>query len=67
MSRPSRLLTAYFVTAQVTLSYVGLVLSRRFRSAESYQRALKLDPNNKTAQNKLALAREISAKLRAVR
>ncbi len=41
MSRPSRLLTAYFVTAQVTLSYVGLVLSRRFRSAESYQRATR--------------------------
>jgi predicted unusual protein kinase regulating ubiquinone biosynthesis (AarF/ABC1/UbiB family) len=35
------LLTAYFVTAQVTLSYVGLVLSRRFRSAESYQRATR--------------------------
>src|SRR5262252_6425670 len=41
MSRPSRLLTAYFVTAQVTLSYVALVLSRRFRSAESYQRATR--------------------------
>ncbi len=41
MSRPSRLLTAYFVTAQVTLSYVGLVLSRRFRGAESYQRATR--------------------------
>jgi ubiquinone biosynthesis protein len=40
-SRPSRLLTAYFVTAQVTLSYVGLVLSRRFRGAESYQRATR--------------------------
>src|SRR5258707_1101589 len=41
MSRPSRLLTAYFVTAQVTLSYVALVLSRRFRGAESYQRATR--------------------------
>ena len=40
-SRPSRLLTAYFVTAQVTLSYVGLVLSRPFRGAESYQRATR--------------------------
>ena len=29
------------MTAQVTLSYVGLVLSRRFRSAESYQRATR--------------------------
>src|SRR5947209_10390158 len=40
-SRPSRLLTAYSVPAQVTLSYVGLVLSRRFRGAESYQRATR--------------------------
>jgi cytochrome c-type biogenesis protein CcmH/NrfG len=36
-------------------------------AAEAYQRALKLDPNNRTAQSKLSLAREISAKLRAVR
>ena len=35
----SRLLTAYFVTAQVALSYVGLALSRRFRGAEAYRRA----------------------------
>jgi ubiquinone biosynthesis protein len=42
MARPSsRLLTAYFVTAQVTLSYMTLVLSRRFRSAESYQRVTR--------------------------
>src|SRR5882724_2186286 len=39
MARPSRLLTAYLVTARVTLSYVTLALSRRFRSAESFQRA----------------------------
>jgi ubiquinone biosynthesis protein len=41
MARPSRLLTAYFVTAQVTISYVGLALSRRFRSAESFQRVTR--------------------------
>src|SRR5581483_9808872 len=36
--RMARLLTAYFVTAQVALSYLGLSLSRRFRSAESLKR-----------------------------
>jgi predicted unusual protein kinase regulating ubiquinone biosynthesis (AarF/ABC1/UbiB family) len=41
MARPSRLLTAYLVTARVTLSYVGLALSRRFRSAEGYERATR--------------------------
>ena len=41
MARPSRLLTAYLVTARVTLSYVALALSRRFRSAEGYQRATR--------------------------
>src|SRR3954468_2394425 len=34
----SRLLTAYFVTAQVALSYLGLSLSKRFRGAESCER-----------------------------
>ena len=51
-----------YVTAYENLGDVYVSLA-----AESYQRALKLDPNNRTAQNKLALAREISAKLRAVR
>jgi predicted unusual protein kinase regulating ubiquinone biosynthesis (AarF/ABC1/UbiB family) len=37
----SRLLTAYFVTAQVTLSYMALALSKRFRSAESLQRVTR--------------------------
>src|SRR5689334_11336096 len=41
MARPSRLLTAYLVTARVTLSYVMLALSRRFRSDEAYQRATR--------------------------
>jgi predicted unusual protein kinase regulating ubiquinone biosynthesis (AarF/ABC1/UbiB family) len=41
MARPSRLLTAYLVTARVTLSYVTLALSRRFRSAESFQRVTR--------------------------
>jgi len=42
MARPySRLFTAYTVTARVTLSYVLLALSRRFRSAESYQRVTR--------------------------
>jgi predicted unusual protein kinase regulating ubiquinone biosynthesis (AarF/ABC1/UbiB family) len=41
MARRSRLLTAYFVTAQVTLSYLGLALSRRLRSAESFQRVTR--------------------------
>jgi ubiquinone biosynthesis protein len=38
MALRSRLFTAYFVTAQVALSYVGLALSRRFRGAEAFQR-----------------------------
>src|SRR4051812_13192430 len=37
----SRLLIAYFVTAQVSLSYLGLALSKRFRSAESLQRVTR--------------------------
>ena len=41
MARPSRLITAYLVTAQVALSYVGLALSRRFRGAESFQRVTR--------------------------
>ncbi|HET6147050.1 MAG TPA: AarF/UbiB family protein [Polyangia bacterium] len=41
MARPSRLFTAYSVTARVTLSYVLLALSRRFRSAESFQRVTR--------------------------
>jgi ubiquinone biosynthesis protein len=38
MARPGRLFTAYFVTAEVVLSYVGLAASRRFRRADSYAR-----------------------------
>ena len=51
-----------YVTAYENLGDVYVALA-----AEAYQRALKLDPNNRTAQTKLTLAREISAKLRAVR
>jgi colicin import membrane protein len=51
-----------YVTAYENLGDVYVSLA-----AESYQRALKLDPNNQAAQSKLTLAREISAKLRAVR
>jgi tetratricopeptide (TPR) repeat protein len=51
-----------YVTAYENLGDVYVSLA-----AESYQRALKLDPNNQAAQSKLSLAREISAKLRAVR
>jgi tetratricopeptide (TPR) repeat protein len=51
-----------YITAQENLGdlYVSL-------AAEAYQRVLKLDPNNRPAQAKLALTREIGAKLRAVR
>jgi len=38
MARSSRLLTAYFVTAQVAMSYLALAVSKRFRSAEAIQR-----------------------------
>ncbi|HEX3695915.1 MAG TPA: AarF/UbiB family protein [Polyangia bacterium] len=38
MARRSRLLTAYFVTAQVVVSYLGLAVSRRFRNADSLAR-----------------------------
>jgi tetratricopeptide (TPR) repeat protein len=51
-----------YVTAYENLGDVYVSLA-----ADSYQRAIKLDPNNKAAQSKLTLAREISAKLRAVR
>jgi len=51
-----------YVTAYENLGDVYVSLA-----AEAYQRALKLDPNNRSAQSKLTLAREISAKLRAVR
>jgi tetratricopeptide (TPR) repeat protein len=51
-----------YVTAYENLGDVYVALA-----AEAYQRALKLDPNNRNAQTKLTLAREISAKLRAVR
>jgi tetratricopeptide (TPR) repeat protein len=51
-----------YVTAYENLGDVYVSLA-----AESYQRALTLDPNNRSAQNKLTLAREISAKLRSVR
>ncbi|HXF47432.1 MAG TPA: tetratricopeptide repeat protein, partial [Burkholderiaceae bacterium] len=51
-----------YVTAYENLGdlYVALAV-------DSYQRALKLDPNNRAAQSKLALARDIGAKLRAAR
>lgn len=51
-----------YVTAYENLGDVYVSLA-----AESYQRALSLDPNNRSAQSKLTLAREISAKLRSVR
>jgi Flp pilus assembly protein TadD len=51
-----------YITAYENLGDVYVSLA-----AESYQHALKLDPNNRNAQTKLTLAREISAKLRAVR
>jgi ubiquinone biosynthesis protein len=38
MARPGRLFTAYFVTAQVVVSYVTLAASRRFRRADSFAR-----------------------------
>jgi ubiquinone biosynthesis protein len=41
MARPGRLFTAYFVTAQVVLSYVALAASRRFRREESYARVTR--------------------------
>jgi ubiquinone biosynthesis protein len=41
MARPARLFTAYFVTAQVVLSYVGLAASRRFRRADAYARVTR--------------------------
>lgn len=51
-----------YVTAQENLGdlYVSL-------AAESYRRVLQLDPKNRSAEAKLALTREIGAKLRAVR
>jgi len=51
-----------YVTAHENLGdlYVSM-------AAESYRRVLELDPNQRSAQAKLALAREIGAKLRAVR
>ena len=42
MARRSRLLTAYFVTAQVVMSYLALAVSRRFRSQESLERVTLL-------------------------
>jgi predicted unusual protein kinase regulating ubiquinone biosynthesis (AarF/ABC1/UbiB family) len=38
MARPGRLFTAYFVTAQVALSYVALAASRRFRRKDTFER-----------------------------
>ncbi|HVR00822.1 MAG TPA: AarF/UbiB family protein [Polyangia bacterium] len=38
MARPGRLFTAYFVTAQVALSYIALAASRRFRRADTFAR-----------------------------
>jgi Flp pilus assembly protein TadD len=51
-----------YVTAHENLGDLYIALA-----AESYQRALKLDPNNRAVQSKLALARDIGAKLRATR
>lgn len=51
-----------YITAYENLGDVYVSLA-----TESYQRALSLDPANRSAQSKLTLAREISAKLRAVR
>jgi ubiquinone biosynthesis protein len=41
MARPGRLFTAYFVTAEVALSYVALAASRRFRRADSFARVTR--------------------------
>jgi ubiquinone biosynthesis protein len=41
VARPSRLITAYFVTTQVVLSYMALAASRRFRSADAYARVTR--------------------------
>jgi predicted unusual protein kinase regulating ubiquinone biosynthesis (AarF/ABC1/UbiB family) len=41
MARPGRLFTAYFVTAQVALSYVALAASRRFRRSGSFERVTR--------------------------
>jgi predicted unusual protein kinase regulating ubiquinone biosynthesis (AarF/ABC1/UbiB family) len=38
MARPARLFTAYFVTAQVVVSYLALAASRRFRRADTFER-----------------------------
>jgi len=38
VARPSRLITAYFVTTQVVLSYVALAATRRFRRPEAVER-----------------------------
>ncbi|HVU51020.1 MAG TPA: AarF/UbiB family protein [Polyangia bacterium] len=41
MARPGRLFTAYFVTAQVALSYVALAASRPFRRADGFERVTR--------------------------
>ena len=41
MARPGRLFTAYFVTAQVALSYVALAASRPFRRADTFERVTR--------------------------
>lgn len=51
-----------YVTAHENLGDLYIALA-----AESYQRAAKLDPDNRGLQSKLALAREIGNKLRASR
>jgi predicted unusual protein kinase regulating ubiquinone biosynthesis (AarF/ABC1/UbiB family) len=38
VARPSRLITAYFVTTQVVISYVLLAATRRFRRADALER-----------------------------
>ena len=38
VARPSRLITAYFVTTQVVISYVALAAARRFRRADALER-----------------------------
>jgi ubiquinone biosynthesis protein len=41
MARSGRLFTAYFVTAQVALSYVALAASRRFRRQGTFERVTR--------------------------
>ncbi len=51
-----------YVTAHENLGDLHVALA-----AQAYQKAGKLDPNNRTVQAKLALAREIGTKVKAVK